>query len=102
MNYINPELLALIPVLNIIGAVAKTAGLDSRWLPAALGIVSVALCTAWTVISGDGETPKAVLTGIIQGVLVAGAAVYGHQIFKQLKTTDDKESEGNENVHDKD
>jgi hypothetical protein len=75
MKYIVEEALIIIPVLWIIGLFLKnTPGVPDWtiiWILLVLGVViTIALL---------GVTPQA----IIQGVLVAGAAVLGHQLLKQ-------------------
>ena len=96
-NYIQPELLILVPVLIIIGAIIKHyTQADNRWIPLALTIIGVVLCTIWVLgtmpIVAWADIATAILTSIVQGVLVAGAAVYGNQLYKQL-TTNKKEED---------
>lgn len=80
MQYITQEALILIPVLWIIGAILKATPNMPDWtIPYALlaiGIVGAVLLM--------GSTPQA----YIQGILVAGAAVLGHQLIKQAKEGD--------------
>ena len=77
ISYITENALILIPVLVIIGQIVKgIEKLDNKWIPLILlplGIVGAMALGGWTV------------EGAIQGVLVAGAAVYSNQIVKQLK-----------------
>lgn len=77
LNYITEHALILIPVLLIIGQIIKNIDkIPDKWIPVILlpvGIVGAMALGGWTVES------------IIQGVLVAGAAVYGNQIVKQMK-----------------
>jgi hypothetical protein len=86
-NYIMQELLVLVPVLIIVGQFIK--GLETvknKYIPVILGLLGIAFAIAWTIImSEDTNIPHAILTGVVQGILIAGAAVYGNQIFKQLK-----------------
>ena len=80
LNYITENALVLIPVLIIIGQIIKgIEAIANKWIPLILlplGIVGAMALGGWTVDSA------------IQGILVAGAAVYGNQLVKQLKTTD--------------
>lgn len=75
VNYILEKALVLIPVLLIIGAMLKALPFWKDWLiPWALlvlGVLGACSMIGWTV------------DGVIQGVLVAGAAVYGNQLWKQ-------------------
>ncbi len=88
-EYIKTELLILIPVLYIIGIVLKNSSLDNKWIPLALGAISIVLSTIWVVSTSDMVTYKeigtAIFTGITQGVLIAGASVYANQIYVQSK-----------------
>lgn len=92
MTYINPELLVLVPVLIIIGSVIKHwTQADNKWIPLVLTIIGIALCVVWVLgtmpIIAWADLSTAILTAIVQGVLVAGAAVYGNQLAKQLSKT---------------
>lgn len=77
VQYVVEEALILIPALWVIGAILKHTPSVPDWTIAyillAIGIVgTVALL---------GFTPA----NVIQGVLVAGAAVLGHQLVKQAR-----------------
>lgn len=86
-DYIKTELLVLIPVLYFIGIGLKKSKLPDKWIPIALGAVSVTLSAVWVIatseISGIQETASALFTAITQGVLVAGVSVYANQIYVQ-------------------
>ena len=89
-EFIRPELLVLIPVLYFIGMWLKNAqAFADKYIPIALGVVGVALAALWVVatsiITGPQECAMAVFTAIVQGVLVAGCAVYVNQLVKQAK-----------------
>ena len=77
LSYITENALILVPVLLIIGAIIKGVEvIPNKFIPLLLlpfGIVGAMALGGWTIDSA------------IQGVLVAGAAVYGDQIVKQLK-----------------
>lgn len=95
-TYIKPELLVLVPVLVIIGAVIKhDTQTDNRWIPLALTVIGVALSAVWVLgtmpIVAWADVATAILTAVVQGVLVAGAAVYGNQLYKQLGGNKTKE-----------
>lgn len=76
-NYITENALILIPVLVIVGQIIKgIEKIPDKWIPLILlplGILGAMALGGWTIDSA------------VQGVLVAGAAVYGNQIVKQLK-----------------
>jgi hypothetical protein len=77
LNYITENALILIPVLLILGQIVKNIKvIPDKFIPLILlpfGVVGAMALGGWTV------------DGAIQGVLVTGCAVYGNQIYKQLK-----------------
>ena len=82
-NYIKPELFILVPVLIIIGKFIKDSAIGNRHVPIILGVIGIVLsCGYLCIISGE-NIAQALITGAIQGILLAGASVYGNQIFKQ-------------------
>ena len=88
MEYIKPELLVLIPVLYLLGAGLKNAkAFRDEMIPVTLGACGVALSALWLVATEFPVNGQAwamlVFTALVQGVLVAGAAVYANQIVKQ-------------------
>lgn len=78
VEYIVENALVLVPVLNIIGMIIKnTEKIKDKYIPLILlffGIVGT--------VAILGFSPHSV----VQGVMVTGAAVYGNQVVKQLKT----------------
>ena len=89
-EFIRPELLVLIPVLYFVGAGLKKAqAFADKYIPVALGAVGIALAALWVVsvstITDPQDCAMAVFTAIVQGILVAGCAVYVNQIAKQAK-----------------
>lgn len=86
-EYIKTELLVLIPVLYFIGIGLKKSKLPDKWIPLALGLISVALSAIWITatcrISGVQETAAALFTAVTQGVLAAGSSVYANQLYVQ-------------------
>lgn len=75
LSYITSNALVLIPVLLIIGKIVKEiAVIPDKWIPLILLPIGIAGALALMGLSVDAA---------IQGVLVAGAAVYGNQIVKQ-------------------
>ena len=88
LEYISPELLILIPALYIVGlALKKTHRIKDEYIPLSLGIVSILLCclhvVATSAVSGWRSVIMALFTGIVQGILCAGACVFTHQTIKQ-------------------
>lgn len=71
------ESAALVVILYTIGMMIKNANdIEDKHIPIMLGIISIPLgiMMFWPNIS----------TGITQGILSAGMAVYGNQIYKQI------------------
>lgn len=89
-NYINPELLILVPFLNIVGKWLKTMKfIDSRHIPVILGIVGIIfVCGYGLFVLNGGRIANVIITSIVKGVLLAGAAVYSDQICKQYSKKD--------------
>ena len=88
MEYVKPELLVLIPVLYMIGMGCKqAAAVRDEYIPAILGLLGVGLVVLWllgSTLAADAQGWALLAwTGIVQGVLCAGAAVYFDQIGKQ-------------------
>lgn len=77
LNYITENALILVPVLLILGQIVKNIKvIPDKFIPLILlpfGVVGAMALGGWTV------------DGAIQGVLVTGCAVYGNQVYKQLK-----------------
>lgn len=83
-DYIRAELLILIPVLVIVGKIfSDTKAIKNKYIPMLLGISGIVLSVIYT-ISLYGLSLNTIFTGIVQGILCAGTAVYGNQIYKQL------------------
>lgn len=88
VNYIQPELLILIPVMYIIGlGLKKTEKISNNLIPLYIGVISIVLASIYTFsvcdVTGYKEIATAVFTSITQGVLCGGASVYFNQLFKQ-------------------
>lgn len=85
--YIKSELLILIPVLYLIGIGLKKSKLDDRFIPIALGGISVLLSSVWVLSCGGIDSARdlaaALFTALTQGILLAGASVYANQLYLQ-------------------
>lgn len=81
-KYIQPELLILVAVLYFVGMGLKTSTVADKLIPSILGIAGVAMATLYT-IAVAGFSAMAIFTGITQGIICAGVAVYVNQIIKQ-------------------
>lgn len=96
-NYLIDKALVLIPCLIILGTIIKNTPKVPNWIiPYALLIFGVAGCL-WLV----GFS----IEGVVQGVLVTGAAVFGNQLFScavtattcNKKTDEDTKSDNTDN-----
>lgn len=75
LDYILDDALIVIPVLWIVGKILKETPSLWDWLiPYILTVIGVVLAVFLTGFNVDG---------IIQGLLVSGAAIYGNQLYKQ-------------------
>lgn len=88
-DYIKSELLILIPVLYFIGIVLKKSSIPDKFIPVALGVISILLSLIWTLATTDitcfRDIALALFTSITQGILLAGTSVYANQIYVQSK-----------------
>ena len=99
MNYIKPELLVVAFALYILGNVLKDSKhVKDEAIPVILGITGIILSILYLFATVSISTYKSVLmiifTGITEGVLVAGLAVYFKQLIiqntkKNLNSTED-------------
>ncbi len=77
LEYISENALLIIPVLNIIGMIIKnTEKIPDKYIPLILLFFGILGAVAIMGISPES---------IVQGVLITGTAVYGNQVFKQLR-----------------
>lgn len=78
VEYIVENALVLVPVLNVIGMIVKnTEKIPDKYIPLILLFFGIAGTIAILGLSAHS---------VVQGVLVTGAAVYGNQVVKQLKS----------------
>ena len=102
LEYIRPELLLTVPVLWVLGKILKEASfLRDKWIPLVLGGAGILLAVCW--IGGGGEPfgVTGLFTAVTQGILCAGAAVYGHQLIKQMKNKDNTNVENRDQTNGK-
>ena len=89
-EFIQPELLALVPALNFLGTVLKrSASVPDKNIPLLLGGAGVLLSAVWVVGQNTpwdlSQVLAAVFTALVQGLLCAAGSVYLHQLMKQRK-----------------
>ena len=85
LDFIRPELLVLVPLLYVVGMMLKQAEfVRDNYIPLILGGVGVLIAICY--VCGDTATlnTTAIATAVTQGILCAGVAVYGNQVFKQF------------------
>lgn len=95
ITYIRPELLILIVFVFCIGLFLKKAPwFNDEWtIPFILLAVSVLFTILYLgIVLAEGFNGTIIITGIIQGVLIAALAVFGNELLKQglVKRKDDK------------
>lgn len=94
LDYIRPELLLIIPVLWVLGKILKEASfLRDKWIPLILGGTGILLAVCWVAGSAEPFGVTGLFTAVTQGILCAGAAVYGHQLVKQIGKDEPKDEE---------
>lgn len=77
------------------GTTEKTFKVDPTAIPLTLGIIGIVLSAAWVLATSDLDGWQSILLAafiaVTQGILCAGAAVYGNQLIKQrMKRRGDK------------
>ena len=92
LEYINPDMLLIVPVLWVFGWILKQASfIADKLIPLILGGTGILLAVCWVFGAEEAVNGTAVFTALTQGILCAGAAVYGNQIVKQLFKKDGKD-----------
>lgn len=77
LDYIVEEALILIPVLLILGKLIKNMDIvPNKFIPGILLAIGLGLSLSLLGFNVDA---------VVQGVLITGAAVFGHELFKQAK-----------------
>ena len=76
LTYIKPEMLIVVVALWVLGKIAKSTQYIPDWtIPYILLVAGIA--------GASGVLEAFCTDAIIQGILCAGVAVYGHQMIKQ-------------------
>lgn len=89
-EFVKPELLVIIPVLNLLGAgMKKSKKIKNKYIPLILGVAGVLIAGAYVLLTSDESAEywlaTAIFTAITQGLLCAAASVYANQIVKQAE-----------------
>lgn len=91
-EYIEHELLIIIPVLYVLGMMIKKSNINDKFIPIILGVMGIFLVSAYKLTSNlpqnASETFKIIYAGVTQGLLCASGSVYADNIVKQLKKKD--------------
>ena len=87
LDYVPSELFILIPVIWIAGKFLKSLEvIPNNFIPLLLWGISCALAILYLLFVNHLYTSTAsVVVGVTTGTLIAGVAVFGHQMFKQIK-----------------
>ena len=90
-EYVHPELIFLIPFLNLTGWWIKhKTYIPNRFIPIILGVLSTVLSTFYIYTSMGNDFLESLAKGTLQGVFLASTAVYANQL---TKTVTDKTEE---------
>ena len=96
-EFIKPEIMVLIPVLNLVGFAIKNSPIKNWTIPYILGLFGIVLSGLYVFSTSDTADMSRVLSALFsaltQGVLCAGCSVYANQLIKQTANKD----EGTEN-----
>lgn len=84
-EYINPELLILVPCLYVIGMMIKEIEIiKNKYIPLILTCISLVLTNLY-VLGVGGLSAVNLFTGIVQSILCVAMAVYADQLKKQFR-----------------
>ncbi len=84
IKLVNPELLILVPVLNAVGTMLKKSRFPNDGIPLCLGLIGIALCCLHGYATAPIQSWSLFFyQNITQGLLIAAASVYSHQIYCQ-------------------
>ena len=81
--YIKPELLIVSVLLYGLGVILKKSKLKDNYIPLILGCIGIVVGIVYCGVV-EGWSIGGVVTGAVQGLLVAGSSTHIHQVIKQL------------------
>lgn len=85
-QYIKAELLILVPILNMAGALLKSSTIKNKYIPYLLTILSILFCFMYEAIfHPERKGLQFIFDSIIQGILISSLSVYNHQLFSQIQ-----------------
>ena len=93
LQHIRAEMIVVIvPALTMIGKFLKDwPCCKDKYIPIILSPLSVLFSVAWILIYTPENIYAALFDGVIQGIMLAGMAVYGNQIVRQLQKDKDED-----------
>lgn len=86
--FLQPELAILVAFVTCVGWFLKKAeSIKDKYIPIILWVVGAFITIMWFgVVDGHGLTATVFINGVVQGTFVAALAVFGNQVYKQLKS----------------
>ena len=86
MEFVSETYFILVAVLWVLGKILKGTPKVKDWtIPLILLAVGIVGCVALAVATTIESTlPKVIIDAVIQGVIVAGLAVFAHEVIKQV------------------
>lgn len=89
-GFIREELLIAIPFLIAIGRIAKNGGIAAKWIPLLLLGIGIAIASVYgfvtsTLVGWRYLVDAIVITGILQGAVVAFASMGLYDTVKKTK-----------------
>ena len=89
-EYVKPELLIVAIVLFFVGKGIKNSEvIKDKYIPIILGIIGVVISAIYVLatseIAGYQSILMMIFTAIVQGIILAGLAVYANENITQLK-----------------
>ena len=101
IEFIRPELLIITVFLWCLGLFFKKAPFfKAEWLIpfVLLGISIVTTIIYIAIVCGEGFAPTVIVTGFIQGVVIAALSVFGNEVLKQVTSKRYEDLEKNAKV----
>ncbi len=96
-EYIESELLIIVPVLYVLGMMIKKSKINDRCIPIILGVMGILLATAYKLTAhmpnNASEIFSIIFAGVTQGLLCASGSVYADNIVRQIKKKEENESD---------
>lgn len=85
LELIDPEILFLVAFIYVIGVFLKSIEkLDNKFIPLCLWVIAIVISIFYYFIDGGLLVSQIIFNGLVQGTFVAGVAVFGNQMVKQL------------------